>query len=45
MESDLLEVVDTQNEIIKRQSDLVKELFVLLMQHMAVEAEEKKHEE
>jgi hypothetical protein len=43
MESDLLEVVDAQNKIIKIQSDLVNELLILLMQHMAVEAEEMKY--
>lgn len=45
MENDLLEIVDTQSEVIKIQSDIISKLFTLLMQYMTVEAEEKKYEE
>lgn len=32
-----LEVIDKQNEIIKQQTDIIDELYLLLMQHMTVE--------
>ena len=33
----LVEIVSKQNEVIKEQSDIIDELFRLLMQHMAAE--------
>lgn len=32
-----MEVIDRQNEIIKKQSDIIDELYILLTQHMTVE--------
>lgn len=43
MENNLLEIVDTQSEVIKIQSDIISKLFTLLMQYMTVEAEEMKY--
>lgn len=33
----MIDIVDTQNTIIKMQSDIIDELFLLLMQYMTVE--------
>ncbi len=33
--SDLVEIVETQNEIIRIQSDIIDELFALLSQHLS----------
>lgn len=38
MESNLIEAFETQNVIIKMQSDIINDLLSLLMQHEAVEA-------
>ena len=38
MESNLIEAFQTQNVIIKMQSDVINDLLSLLMQHEAVEA-------
>lgn len=33
----MIDIIDTQNTIIKMQSDIIDELFLLLMQYMTVE--------
>lgn len=38
MESNLIEAFETQNVIIKMQSEVINDLLSLLMQHEAVEA-------
>jgi hypothetical protein len=33
----MIDIIDTQNTIIKMQSDIIDELFLLLMQYITVE--------